>query len=477
MYFGIGRSLIEARALSDRFDAYFDDVIARLDRATDAERAEIVEAGGWEKFAKLQAQTQAHDLKAKRLLEGLSELDLSGIDWEPERDVESEYTSPPAKKRQRPYTALPKVEAALIERGAFRKPTAPTEDEPDFESEAEVLQVKARRAAKDLAAKIEKRRKLMPVSGRSLHGLHGLVDLAAKVSPQGAKSIQRTHLYVDRFIKHLGGDRLPNTVTQTDAVSWRNALADEGKSGVNQEQHLAKMKAIFSHAVSEGKLTANPFAGVKARFKLEEKKASRKKRAFTDEELGKFLSAARTFDDQFYAITLCIMFTGAGSGEICGLRVKDVRTEDGVWVFDFNDEARQLKTEFRPRLVPITRLLMSRVMKLVKGRSGDAPLFEGLPQRLGGPAHKVQNDASGLIRAHVTRDKRLTYYCLRHTWRQRARRLKVDGYASRAVLGHEKGEDIHDIVYGEVPDVKELSRAVEAVAKDTVLKTKLRKHT
>lgn len=63
----------------------------------------------------------------------------------------------------------------------------------------------------------------------------------------------------------------------------------------------------------------------------------------------------------------------------------------------------------------------------------------------------------------------------RHTWRQRARRVKVGGYALRAILGHEKGEDIHDIIYDDVPGVKELARAVEAVARDVVLKTKLRK--
>ena len=259
-YFGIGCSPLDASIQAKKFDTYFDDLIANLRRLSDEDRVEIVKAGGWNKFVLAHRQ----DKQAHRFLEGLSELDGPWLEVEPDApDTDAPYIPPPGDRL-----------ATAKKASGFRAShvTEDTRSADDLKSEAELLQIRAKSAAKNLARAIEKRRKIMPLAQRSPHGLHGLVDLAAKVAPQSAKSIQRSHLYVDRFIKFLGGDRLPSTITQADAVAWRNQLVDAGTSGVNQEQHLAKMKAMFSHAVSEGKLIANPFAGVKPRYTLEEKK-------------------------------------------------------------------------------------------------------------------------------------------------------------------------------------------------------------
>ncbi|WP_409560022.1 hypothetical protein [Hyphomicrobium sp. MC8b] len=71
-------------------------------------------------------------------------------------------------------------------------------------------------------------------------------------------------------------------------------MSETGVSGVNQSQHLAKLSALYAVAISEGRLATNPFAGIKARFTRDEKKQSKKKRAFSDEELRLFLIASET---------------------------------------------------------------------------------------------------------------------------------------------------------------------------------------
>jgi len=73
-------------------------------------------------------------------------------------------------------------------------------------------------------------------------------------------------------------------------------------------------------------------------------------------------------------------------------------------------------------------------------------------------------DASKLIRAHVSEGARLPLYCLRHTWWQRARRLKIEEDLRRAIMGHSEGDDDHDLAYIARPPVSELQPAIDAVA-------------
>lgn len=282
---------------------------------------------------------------------------------------------------------------------------------------------------------------------------------------QSDKSLDRLKTYIKRFTAHMGGDRELSSVRRADAVGWRDRMIEDGVSGVNQAQHLAKVSAAFERARTKGIIDTNPFAGVKAEYTLDEKKVSKKKRAFSPDELRFLIIAAETVPAPFSLIVRCLMLTGARSSEICGLRVGDVMAVDGVMCFHIDDEHRTVKNIASVRDVPVPALVLDEIVALCTGREVDAPLFEGLPNRKQGPAHKFQMDASKLIRAHVSKDKRLTQHCLRHTWRQRAGRLKIDEASRRAILGHTEGDDDHDLTYGARPDVAELADAVSRVAK------------
>jgi integrase len=293
-------------------------------------------------------------------------------------------------------------------------------------------------------------------------GLGTLIPLIR--GQQSQKSLERLQTYLKRFIAFLGSDRDPSAVRKSDAVGWRDDMIRRGVTGVNQAQQLAKVSAAFNRAVSKGALQLNPFAGVKPEYTLEEKKISRKKRAFTPEELRALSVASLSQPAPFGTIIQCLILTGARSSEICGLRVKDLRLIDGVLCFDINDENRSVKNAASVRAVPVPSILIDKLTALCAKLPPEVPLFKGLPKRKQGPAHKLQIDASKLIRAHVTTDRRLTLHCLRHTWRQRAARLKIDRDTSRAILGHVEGVDDHDLTYGVRPTVVELAPSLELVA-------------
>ena len=73
-------------------------------------------------------------------------------------------------------------------------------------------------------------------------------------------------------------------------------------------------------------------------------------------DIYKFGQAKRSSD---YWVPLIALFTGARLAEICQLYLKDIRKEDGVWVFDINedkddDEQKSIKNQdASKRLVPI----------------------------------------------------------------------------------------------------------------------------
>ncbi|MGE0055720.1 MAG: tyrosine-type recombinase/integrase [Hyphomicrobium sp.] len=417
-YFPASVSYLDAQARAVRLSEDYDALIAKLGALSSAERKQIIDAGGLRKFQKI----AAYDEELRDFARGLAAVP---DEWGPSGD-----------------------------------------DETD--AELETLQIKLRTEARAADRRLDLSRRVNAKAGeRAPDGLHTLIDLAERVKPQSAKSIKRARLYVDRLIKHLGTDRKPNTITQADAVSWRNALADkDGFSGTNQDEHLSKLRSLFAVGVSEGVLSANPFSGVKARYTADELKASKGKRAFTAKELRLLDKAARTESAEFYLVTRCQMFSGAGSSEICGLRVGDVKEIDGVLCFDFNDLLRSLKNRQRTRVVPIAACLRTAIKKQAKGRASDAVLFDGVAAKTGDPGHIVQTIGSSVVRNNVSDDERLTHNCLRHSWKQRAEDLGVPENIMRAIMGHRKGHDAHSLAYGKRPGVKVLMQAMELVAKD-----------
>ena len=88
-------------------------------------------------------------------------------------------------------------------------------------------------------------------------------------------------------------------------------------------------------------------------------------------------------DDKFW-VPLIGLFTGMRLEEICQLLVEDVRSIEGIWVFDVRAGAgRHLKNDDSVRLVPIHRdlLRLGLIEQLVAGRASGHRLFTALTEQ------------------------------------------------------------------------------------------------
>ena len=294
-------------------------------------------------------------------------------------------------------------------------------------------------------------------------GLYTLADLAEALDPNlSIKGKKRSRLYIKRLIDHLGGDRKPSSVRQLDIVGWRDAMASAGVTMVNQQQHLNKMSGLFGRALSEGKVDANPVKGIKPKAPATGDQPRAEKRAFRPDELKQFIAKTKTAPGDVAIIAECLLYTGARSSEIAGLRVDDVRTDDGMLIFDFNTKYRTLKKSAK-RLVPVPSILEERIKEITKGRAADALLFVNQTMSHGQDAgHWWQKEASKIIRSFC-KDKSLTGHGLRHLWIVTADKLKIDDQVSYAITGHAKGKDVHSRVYRKRPDLGPLKDGVEKV--------------
>lgn len=421
-YLGVGLSWSDALKAARDLSLECDAKIARLKQLSPDERNEIAVGGGLQKLQ----HSQAFDARLIAGLKSASELPTSGPAFE----------------------------------GVSEELPIPEELEEDWE----FTRFKLVKTVNAIESETLTRARLLQKSEFEERGLLSLVDLSERTKPQGKKSLDRSRLYVRRLVTFLGADCDPADITQQDAARWRDHLSETGVSGVNQSQHLAKLSALYAVAISEGRLPTNPFAGIRARFTRDEKKQSKKKRAFKDDELRSFLIAAEKKGEPFHTIVRCLAVTGARSSEICGLRVCDVSWHQSHWHLDINDEVRDLKNAASKRVIPLPGSFSHALRELVDGRDGTEPLFPGLPQRQQGPAHQLQIEASKIIREHVSKDPRVTLHSLRHTWRQRAESVGIPPAVRRAILGHALGKDVHDTAYGDRPQLNLLVDAVEKVA-------------
>ncbi|MFC0813355.1 tyrosine-type recombinase/integrase [Paracoccus panacisoli] len=156
--------------------------------------------------------------------------------------------------------------------------------------------------------------------------------------------------------------------------------------------------------------------------------------------------------DPLYWLPLIAAYTGARREEIAGLEVKDLRQEDGIWLFDIRENAnRGLKNATSRRTVPVHPHLMELGLLDQRERVGSGNLFPDLRRKaklanLGDSIdHRWRNvldDQLGDARQGKS------FHSLRHYVTDQLRRAGVEKWVRLDLLGH-AGEDIEDEVYGE----------------------------
>jgi integrase len=225
----------------------------------------------------------------------------------------------------------------------------------------------------------------------------------------------------------------------------------------------------------------NPTAGFRPRF---DKKAA-KYPPYTDAQLQElfggplftacdktkpWLAGKDEVRDWRYWLPLCALYSGARAGEIAQLLCADVREEQGVWVFDFNEnsEGKSLKTTSSQRIVPVHPALFDLGFGEYITKTRKAGLLQLFPEIEPGPRGDWSYRPSKFWQKYLKnigmKARGLGLHSFRHGFVDECRRRGVSKDVAQALLGHSDGSMTAH--YGSIPwgTLMERREAIESLS-------------
>ena len=282
---------------------------------------------------------------------------------------------------------------------------------------------------------------------------------AAGRKPSTHESYRNTIKSLVAFLKHDDATR----VSPTDIVAYKDHRLTSPSSRTGKvpsaktvkDSDLAALRTLFSWAVSNHKLPANPAAGLTIKLG---KKARLRTKGFTDDEATALLAAAlRYSNDQERPCTaaakhwvpwLCA-FTGARVGEMAQLRRQDVQQRSEGWIVHITPDAGTQKTN-EARSVPIHPQLIELGFPVFVQGCPDGHLFL-TPAPNGdvlGPLQAVKNRLAEFGRSIVSDIN----VAPNHGWRHRFKTVGMEAGISSRVLDAIQGQAARTVAdtYGDV---------------------------
>ena len=211
---------------------------------------------------------------------------------------------------------------------------------------------------------------------------------------------------------------------------------------------LSRFSSFCKWAANEDIILKNPACGLKIKVN---KRPDEEKRPYTRDELqrvfdgyiykGKVPARSQPAPYQFWMPLLGI-YTGARINELAQLYVRDIRREDGIWVFSILDDAedKRVKSVNSRRIFPLHPMLERlgfidyvRTMK----KAGHVRIFPELPRSRDGYGQVPSKWFGRYTKRYGIEPN---FHALRHTV---ATHLKRAGYQEKMVaemLGHVRGE-------------------------------------
>lgn len=168
--------------------------------------------------------------------------------------------------------------------------------------------------------------------------------------------------------------------------------------------------------------------------------------------------------DALYWLPLIAAYTGARREEIAGLEVKDLRQEDGIWLFDIRENAKRgLKNATSRRTVPVHPHLIELGLLDQRERAGSGSLFPDLRRKakLANLGESIDHRWRNVLDDQLVDARQgKSFHSLRHYVTDQLRRAGVEKWVRLDLLGH-AGEDIEDEVYGEAAPLTIMLAAIE----------------
>ena len=213
-------------------------------------------------------------------------------------------------------------------------------------------------------------------------------------------------------------------------------------------KYLQTYSELFEWAKQNHHIAENLFSGLTVKQSKRNKDDERD--PYTNEQIRLILRAILQNEEGLVTkpyqkwATLIGIYTGSRLGEISQLLLTDIREQDGVWVFDMNEEGdrKSLKTSAARRLVPIHPTLIDlglfEYVQAMKDR-GVTKLFPDFTYdpKNGWGRHQSRWFNNTLLVKLGLKTKTRVFHSLRHTVNARLIRAGVPEPMVKAILGHE----------------------------------------
>ncbi|HGS7380545.1 TPA: tyrosine-type recombinase/integrase [Klebsiella quasipneumoniae subsp. similipneumoniae] len=328
--------------------------------------------------------------------------------------------------------------------------------------------------------------------------------------PATLRENQSSHAALIEIFDYLGLGADANTVTRADVLRVRDVLQQLPKNRKQRfkdaplvdllgreektdcldvvtinNKYLIKMAAVFKWAVRNDLIKKNMTEGLE--LKVPQRKASEARNAFSTEQVGQLLVAAKAYSQKtsgkpyHYYVTVLAAITGARLNEVAQLQVKDVRvTEAGTVYIHINEDdsslpGKSIKNAHSDRCVPLVDgaygFVLADFMDLLEARrnanascasnGNDAMVFDGLRLMKNGYGEQVSKWFNRTLLPKVITDRDgLAFHSFRHTVATQLKQHGVELAYAQAIMGHSSGSITYDRYAKEV----EVDRLVNVLA-------------
>ena len=291
-----------------------------------------------------------------------------------------------------------------------------------------------------------------------------LREKQATIRPDGIEMFKS----VFREFEGLLRNRDVNGYTHADMVQFREHIIGKGIKPTTVNRKLRYLSVLFNWLVTHGIIRMNPCKGL---FLPKQQPDHALRKVFSDDDLEKWfagpmfqLDTVKDSLPQHFWVPLIALFSGLRQNEICQMWVADVKTVDGIPIFDVNkDDGKQTKTLSSIRQVPVhPRLLEIGFMDYARKRQaiGEQRLF---------PVKLLKNDRADFgfwvrnyVRKHVTKDPQKNFHGFRHTFLNAGKQAGVPEPILAQMAGH-TNESITSNRYGKPYSTAILRDAIEKI--------------
>jgi len=253
-------------------------------------------------------------------------------------------------------------------------------------------------------------------------------------------------------------------IRKTHASDYREEVIKLQDSPLTVDNYTKTLKGFFDFAISVGKYGfENPFSNMHLVKKSERDKHTDSYLPYTKGEIKRlFVDNFEAYCNRFkkpdlFFAPLISLTTGMRVDEIAQLYISDVYQEDGIWVFDINDngEDKEVKTSSSIRQMPLPSTLLQtnflEYYELVKKLFGEnSLLFPYLTKTASnGYAKNISYNWTQYKQQLITVDEsQKVFHSLRKNVGAAMVDLLIDIALRKRVLGHSMDGDITHTVYG-----------------------------